>query len=568
VRLLSPAIRTLAIKGVMLLDRFRRHKITILALFLVVAALAVVVVTSWPLFGSGEAERLHATAVAAHRSAESKLQSNQVAEADRLCRSAIEGFAKILTRSSKPQVCFEKATALETLAAIQTVMDQPDEAVLACREAIKLYDKLLFEDPHAVEIRERVGQCVVRFAPMLIKSGRTDDAERILEHGANTCLTRLTIEPPDPRLNDELVWIRNQLGLLLHRTFRLTAALEHFAGAVELQSALVTPSSTMGEDRALLISIMMNQAEALSAARQPDAAERVLVKSREVAEKLCADFPTSNRYRDLNATVLESEAAQIARGRGRASEARRLLERAFDIRDSLVAISPTADFLDKLAETCHRLADSFFDAKSFERAEEFQRKELNHRLRLDKDHPGLLAYRFGRGEALHNLAELLRQRGRAAKALPLEREAAPLLAEVYRENVLDEEHRRAVSHAYWTLCTLELDKKDHRAAAQAVTVYQSIEPNGFEEAHEAAGFLCRCVLLCRDDHELPATDKERLARSYADRAIAALEAAVRGGFRDLKELEKSRTYEPLRGRPDFSSLVKYVAEIDQAVSEG
>ncbi len=103
-----------------------------------------------------------------------------------------------------------------------------------------------------------------------------------------------------------------------------------------------------------------------------------------------------------------------------------------------------------------------------------------------------MAFQFGRGRALHNLAELLRQRGRAAEALSLSREAAPLLAAVYRENVLDETRRRAASNAYWRLCTLELDQKDHRAAAEAVSALQAIEPRGFDEAHDSAGFLCRC----------------------------------------------------------------------------
>jgi tetratricopeptide (TPR) repeat protein len=555
-------------KGVMLLDWVRRHKITTVALVFVVAVAAVVLVTVWPVFGNGDDERLRANAVAAHRLAESSLEANQLAEADRFARAAIEGLGKLATSSSDPKLRLEQAIALETLAAIETTMDQPDQAELAFREAISHYERLLFDDPYAVLIRERLAKCLVRFAPLLSESGRWDDAERILTHGLNVCLTRLTTAAPDPRLSHELVLIRNQLGRLFHRAYRLPEALENFAEAVALQNTLVSASSQTGEDRALLISIMMNQAGGLSAAKQPEPAERLLKKSAEAAETLCADFPKNDRFGDLTATVLEIEAAQIANNPERAPEARRLLERALAIRESLVAVAPEPDFLDKLAETCHGLADSFLHSSAFKRAEEFQRKEVQLRLRLDEDHPGIPAYRFGRGEALHNLAELLRRRGRAAEAMPLEREAAPLLLEVYRENVLDEAHRRAASNAYWTLCTLELDRRDHKAAAQAVSVYRSIEPSGFEEAHEAAGFLCRCVLLCRDDHELPAAEQARLAQAYADRAMGALQTAVRDGFRDLNELTTSQLYEPLRGRADFSRMVDQVAEIVQTLSEG
>jgi hypothetical protein len=179
-----------------------------------------------------------------------------------------------------------------------------------------------------------------------------------------------------------------------------------------------------------------------------------------------------------------------------------------------------------------------------------------------------VAFRFGHGRALHNLALILQQRGRAAEALALAREAAPNLADVYRQNVLEDGPRRAVSHAYWLLCTLLVDRKDHRSAAETAASYQSIEPNGYEEAHEAAIFLCRCIVLCGDDHDMAPAAKEALARSYADRAIAALETAVRYGFRDLNELRTSHAYDPLRGRPDFAAIAKQVGELDQPVSAG
>jgi tetratricopeptide (TPR) repeat protein len=566
--LLSPAARVLSMKCMMVLDWLRRHKFKIIALVLVVAAPAVMVVTIWSFFQNRELRRLRATAVAAREMAEGCLQSNRLAEADVLCRTAIDVLGKLATRTRDPQIRFENAIALETLAAIQVAMDQPDQAEKPFEQAIALYDKLVFNDSSAIEFRERAARCMLRFAPMFNESGRWDEAEGVLQHGLNACMFRLTSAPLDPRLDDEQVLLKNQLGLLYQRTGRVTEALEEFARAVAVQNDVVARSSATGDDRALLISIMLNQAQTFSAANQEDAAERVLVKSSEVAGKLCEDFPTIERFRDLAATALEREGDQIARDPGRAAEARRHFERALVLRESLVASTPAPDRLDKLAETCHRLADSFLEAKSFEKAEEFQRRELLHRLRLEQDHPGLPAYRFGRGEALHNLAELLRQRGRTEEALPLERQAAPLLADVYRENVHNLEHRRAVSCAYWALCALEIARNDHGAAARAISAYQSIEPNGYEEAHEAAGFLCQCAQLCGDDHELRAPEKERLARAYADRAIGALETAVREGFRDLNELTTSPVYEPIRGRPEFSRLVHKVAAIVEAVKEG
>src|SRR5260370_14955584 len=95
----------------------------------------------------------------------------------------------------------------------------------------------------------------------------------------------------------------------------------------------------------------------------------------------------------------------------------------------------------------------------------------------------------------------------------------------------------------WGLCGLELERRDYRAAAQAVANYQKIEPRGFEEAHESAGFLCRCIQLCRADQSVAAADREALARSYAGQAMSALATAVRDGFRADQELKTSPIYE-------------------------
>jgi hypothetical protein len=113
-----------------------------------------------------------------------------------------------------------------------------------------------------------------------------------------------------------------------------------------------------------------------------------------------------------------------------------------------------------------------------------------------------------------------------------------------------------------------VDQKDYASAAEAVAFYQSIEPEGFEEAREATLFLCRCILLCQQDRELDVAERERLARSYADRAIGALQTAVNEGFRDLGELKTSHAYESIRGRSDFSALVKQVGEIAETVVGG
>ncbi len=537
----------------------RRYKTPDVVLRLLVA-LAAAVALAQPRPDGGNSKQLFETASVAHETAEDRLRSNEIAEAQRFCRQALDILDKLVERTNDHRHRFEQAAALETLAMIDIAALQPDEADHDFRQAVNAWARLLAQDPTAIEVRRRLAACLAQHASLLAAASRWQEAEFTLHRGMNVCRTRLTADSPDPQDDQQAVLITNQLGLLFLRTRRWTESMECFDDAVALQKGLIQPGSGTGEDRELLISLIMNQAKTYFANSKPKAALRSLVEAREVAERLNAEFPSNAGYRDLTATLLESEADQMQHDRDRAAMARGLLERAHSIRKSLVAGSPSSrDDLEKLAETCGRLAESWLAAKSFDQAEACQREELTYQSRLHQENPAVPKIRFGRGRALHNLADFLRQRGRAGDALPLEREAAELLSSVYHENVKDEAYRRAVSYAYWTLAELEIDRKDVRAAAKAVSDYLAIEPHGFEEAHEAAGLLCRCIVLCREDQGTSAAERDRLARGFSDQAITALQTAVRSGFRDLDELKSSRVYDPLRDRPEFARVVHDVA---------
>jgi len=551
-------------KRLLYLDVIRRHKVATAVLAITVAALSGFCLIRRP----NDSQARYLKAVAARHSAQSLLADKQLGESERSCRIATKILNELAARSSDPRIRVEQAAALETLALIQTAALHPDEADALYRAAIDIWARLLADDQTAALVRSRLARCLSRRAPLLIDKGLWEEAEKNLERGSIVCRTRIGIGPSDIRVDRELSTIRNQLGLTYLHTGSFELARANYDDAVKLQKALVESPDSIEGDVELLVTLLINQARAHAAAKH-DEAPGEFAKARELAERLGTAPGSTARCRDLVASLLESEAAKLARDPRTAVESRILLERAESIRESLIAGAPVEpEFLDRLGQTCGLLAEAFQTAHSDGKAEEYLRKELSYQSRLSKDYPGLNAYRFGRGRALHNLAEFLRQRGKGPEALTIEREAAPLLAEVYRENVLDNDHRRAVSYAYWTLCTLELDRRAHAAAAQAVAAYQSIEPNGYEEAHAAAGFLCRCIALCQNDQSLTAAEKERVTTSYTDLAMTAFETAVREGFRDLNELKTSRIYDPLRGRPEFARMIHDVELFDEAYKEG
>jgi tetratricopeptide (TPR) repeat protein len=546
-----------------------RHKVAIALMATALVALCAAIGAVWFSPRGSGLESFMEPASKAHHDAESLFESNQTDNAEVRCRQAIDILDRVPAQFHDDEnYRFERGAAFETLGSIHIAKDRPDKAVDDFQQTIDMWVKVLARNQHEIEVRKRVASCTARLTRILVKLGRWDDAEKVLDRGDSVCQTRAVGLTPDPWIDQKWVEILNQRGIVFLHKGKWSKALEDFKNAERVQKGLIQPGSGTGEDRERLIKTVINESKAHTAANQPVETERTLVEARDLAEHLRADFPTTPRYQDLAATTLDTLADLIRKDPKRISEARGLLEKALSIRESFAANPDSVpEYFVRMADTCSSLGELFIEEKSFNEAETCERKALLYSARLEKEHPSNLEFRFEHGRARHNLADFLRERGRSGEAMTLERQAIERLVAVYKENVLDPDHRRALSYAYWALCTLELGRGDYRAAAAAVDEYQKIEPGGYEEAYESARFLCRAIPLCLDDQLLSATKRESLARSYADRAIAALETASQNGFHDLKELTTSHTYDPLRGRPEFARILTYVSAIAEALNE-
>jgi tetratricopeptide (TPR) repeat protein len=502
---------------------------------------------------------------AARMAASLQGQLHRLDEAERTCRQALQILDELVARSPRDLgYRRERAAALDTLGLTLATLERVDEAEAAYRQAIDVRGLIVMEDPTSAEDRWRMAVGLDQLGVLLRDAGRWDEAEHFFVRGRQLCEANPPASPADPRVRQELVAILGHQGSMLVNRGRRAEALQAYAHAVRVQKALVHASPRTSFNRELLVTLLLNQAGALAANHQAALAERPLVEARELAERLRTDSPAVARYHELAASVHNTLANTIRSDPSRASEACELLNRAIALQEKVVAMSPAApDYVAKLAVMCDSLANLLRARNAFDEAETLYRKELSYQAHLAAEHPQVIAYRFGHGQALHNLADLIRERGRAGEGLPLEREAVQVLRTVYRSNVRNPEFRMAISYAYWTLCAILIDQKDHRAAAPAIAEYLQIEPNGYEESYEAVGFLCRCAQLCREDAAVPVPQREALARSYSDQALDALRTAVRHGFRDAKHLESAPAYEPLRDRSDFRRLVREIAAMTE-----
>jgi len=543
-----------------------RHKIGAALFGAALAAASLVVVFHDR--GGGSKSRF-AAARSVREAADALVQVNRLQEAEQTYRQTLLALDKLIARwPSQRSFRRERAEVLDTMGVIQAARDQPNAAESTDQQVIVLWSMLVAEDPTAVDDRMRMAACINRLGLMLREAGRWDEAEAVYLRGRRLCENLPIIVSDNPRIRQQLAIVLEQLALLLLDMGRGSEALECYADAVRAQKAAAKSSSIGSAELAMLVSLLVEQSRALTARGRSPEAERALVEAVGLAERLRTNSPSEASYQDLTATALSNLAEIIQAGPARASEARDFLNRALAIREKLVAQRPgESDTLAKLAATYVSLADVYRDQKSTGEAQAFYRKGLSHYSRLTRDHPQVIAYRFGHGQANHKLADLLRERGRPREALPIARESIQRLSDVYAGNIRNPEYRAAISHAYWTLCALELDRKNHREAARAVQEYLRIEPNGFEEALESARFLCRCAQLGHEDQSTSATERDAVARAYTNQAMEALRTAGRDGFRDVNDLKATRTYEPLRGRDDFQQLVRDIEARVEAVGQ-
>jgi tetratricopeptide (TPR) repeat protein len=507
--------------------------------------------------GSDDPDVLLGAARVARLAGELQFQLNRIDPAEQSCRQAMGIIDDLLARNPRDlRYRRERSSLLDMLGLILATLDRTEEAESSYRKALEVRGEVLMEDSASGDDAWRMAACFDHLGILLRGAGRWEEAEHFLNRGRKVCEVYPDSSPDAPRIRRRLVAILGHLGPVLTDRGRRAEALESVAQAVRVQRALLDAAPDSSEDRELLIMVLGNQANAMGAEGQTKAAERVRREACERATSLKNDYPSIARYQQLAASNSSNLANDISKDPARHAEVRELYDRAISIEEGLVAMAPKVpEYRSKLAQMCDGLANYLRARLLLDEAEAVYRKELSHQERLAGEQPQVVDYRYGHGQALHNLGDLLRERGHPREGLPLQQEAVRQFEVLYRSNVKSPYYRQGFSYAYWTLVSIHVDLKDHRSATRAVTDYLMIEPNGFEESFEAAGFLCRCIPICRGESKLPPSERETLVKTYADRAIDALRTAVRNGFRDVELLQKDDKYGPLRTRDEFRQLV-------------
>ena len=114
---------------------------------------------------------------------------------------------------------------------------------------------------------------------------------------------------------------------------------------------------------------------------------------------------------------------------------------------------------------------------------------------------------------------------------------------------------RAVATGCAELTEALIRLKDHQAASKIALELVSLAPDSGQESLRAGSFLSRCVTLAAADSALPEARRAELSKAYADQAVAMVRSALKKGHHDLEALRKDPSFDSVRARPDFSSLL-------------
>jgi serine/threonine-protein kinase len=453
------------------------------------------------------------------------------------------------------------ADAHRRVGGIREKLGQHAEAEAAYRRALELYAGL----PDLPPYRRALAATNTNLGLLLLDTGRLKDAELAFREALDIQQRLAADFPTVPEYRQELARTHLNLGRLLLDTGRPPEADAADRAALDLFKALAAEFPAVPEYRRELAAIQTNLGLLLLNTGRLKDAEGAFRDALTLQESLAADFPAVPQYRQELARTHNNLGMLLAQT-GRLGDSEAANRAAVDLFKALAAEFPAVpEYRHELAATQANLCLPLMNAGRRKEAEAALRDARDIQKGLAADFPAVPLYQAELANTMEGLAELALARKDTAAARRLLEEARPHLQRALDANPRQPYFRGAFCENRQLLAKVLLELGEHAGAAEAAADLARVayEPAG--DAFKAAGFLSRCIPLAAKDTQLPEARRMELAKSYGDRALAALRQAVARGYKDADHLKKDKDLDPLRGRDDFQKLL---AELEAAAKPG
>lgn len=455
----------------------------------------------------------------------------------------------------RPEVRASTADARFRIGLIRHKLGEYHEAEEAYRSAANVQRNLAAEFRDRPVYRSDLAKTHRRLGVLLRETGRPRDAEEVCT-AAVDIMWKLDQDYPDrPEYRRDLAAGHTNLGNIQAATNRMKEAETSYRSAVDILRGLSAASLARPEDRRLLAGSYQNLGNVYYQTNRFKQGEECYVNARDILQKLADEVSGHPDDRRDLAKILGNLGAVYASTQRRL-QAEESFRNAANVIQKLADEYPTRpDYRSLMASSRSNLGNLLTRLKRYPQAEEAYTAARAGYERLADDFPLVSEYQADLGKVLAGLAFLKSLGKDHAAASKLLKQASVRDQAALRVEPKNPTYREAYRTHLAVLAEVHGSANEHVAAADTADELARFNFDPAADTFTAAWVTVRCVDLAREDNLLAVDEGEALARAYADRAMAHLQAAVRHGFKDITRLKKNRDFDPLRSRNDFRKLL-------------
>ncbi|HEV3121625.1 MAG TPA: serine/threonine-protein kinase, partial [Isosphaeraceae bacterium] len=408
-----------------------------------------------------------------------------------------------------PDLRDSKDTVYQLGALLARLAGRQGEAAANYQEAVRAATKLSVEHPNDFDYQRRLARYRNNRGILLMGSDIVGAEEEF--EAAFAIQDKLTKDSPTVAgLQWERARTLSNLGSVFNRHKQYEKALERFQQAFESFKRLSEQFPSIPDYQNELAAVYANLGADFQLLSQLDKAESSLNESVKIYEKLAENFPRRPDYPKRLSDAELSLSALLGGGKKSLAAAEKWCDRSQQTLMGLVAsYDMVPEYQNALALTLEYMSQIRYNQKDLPKARKLIEQAIEHQRLAFQD--------SGRNR-------------------------------IYRQHLLQE---------YDILSGHLRDQRDHEGAVRvAGDVVQILRDDGV--AHErAARFMALAAELVEQDTEIPAPEKDKRSKQYADRALEHLQQAYRYGFQN-SELLKKPFYRKLRDREDFKAIEKQI----------
>jgi tetratricopeptide (TPR) repeat protein len=441
---------------------------------------------------------------------------------------------------------------IDDLLAKQNQLTQEQKKYL--EKALASYEEFAQDTGQDEETRRGLAGAYLRMATIRHRLGRMAGAEEAYRRSQEQ-FARLVAEFPDrSEYREGLGMSHSGLGRLLQRTLRRqkeAEAAHRDAIAVHKQAAAYFPTSPKFRDS--LSGDQMHLANLLHFNRRYKEAEAEFRAALAIMKQLVAESPDNAEFANSLATIQYNLSHFLMRDR-QWTEMETAIRAGLAVREPLVARFPTrADFRRSLAMDYSTLGTALRNLNRLNEARDACRKALPLLKQLANDFPSRPDYQNDVATALIELAQASAAT-EPEQARRLLEEALPYSQVALQADPGNIDYLAMLYMNYQTQANVFVKLRDHAAAAAVAEATEPILHTANDLYEHVCGY-CDCVKLAAEDAKLSEAKRKELCKSYGDRAMNALRRAVEFGYKDVANVKKDKSLDPLRERDDFQKLL-------------